>query len=154
MVTMGLPLAVLLIGACDTKTQGGTPHVATPHQAAPTSSMPSPAVTSPPSSPAVARRPAMMLSRARGPVGTAVSVTSVNCPAGNPDLLNWHDSANLATTHAASPSPYRVINVRRHGTTATAVFEVLPTDHLGRGLLVQFCGGSGGNATADFDVMG
>lgn len=116
--------------------------------------MPSPAVTSASSPPAVTIRPAMSLSRARGPVGTAVSVTTVNCPSTQPDVLNWHDSANLATTHAASPSPYREINVRRSGTTATAVFVVLPADHLGRGLLVQFCGGSGGNATADFDVTG
>ena len=96
-------------------------------------------------------RPGLYLSVRRGGLGTKVSVKGIHCAPlpGQRDELSWHDSYELSHRD----SGYRKVRpLRRVGSTLTATFSVLATDHRGKGLLDLFCGGSRGNAVAYFLV--
>jgi len=100
--------------------------------------------------------PRLSLSRTSGAAGTRVLVIGRNCtmPVAQADTLAWHD--RYYRLHDIEKRPplrvWRSIPVRRtSATTVHAVFTVLRTDHIGRGLLDLLCG-SRGNATATFLV--
>jgi hypothetical protein len=101
--------------------------------------------------------PMLQLSRTSGPASTRVLVVGRNCrkPFAQADTLAWHDHYYWLRDIEKRPpmGVWRSIPVTRTSpTTVRAVFVVRRSDHPGRGLLDLFCGGSGGNATATFDV--
>jgi hypothetical protein len=102
------------------------------------------------------RQPALILSKVSGSAGTRVKVVGRNCPEprGQRDTLAWHD--HYGWLHDREHKPplglWRRIPVERtSATTVRALFVVLRSDHLGRGLLDLFCNDPG-NATATFTV--
>jgi hypothetical protein len=102
------------------------------------------------------RRPVLILSKFSGSAGTRVSVVGRNCskPHGQRDTLAWHD--HYYERHDIEHKPpmgiWRRIPVKRTSpTTVRALFVVLRTDHLGRGLFDLICNGPA-NATATFTI--
>jgi hypothetical protein len=98
----------------------------------------------------------MSLSASSGAPGTSVTVVATGCtkPVAQADTLAWHDHFyDLHDVSKTAPlGVFRRIPVTRTSrTTVRASFVVRPSDHLGRGLLVLFCGGDG-NALAHFTV--
>lgn len=105
---------------------------------------------------ATSSRAILILSRDSGAAGTRVAVTGRNCakPFRQRDTLAWHD--HYYWLHDIEKRPplgvWRRIPVKRtSATTVHALFVVLRSDHLGRGLLDLFCNGPG-EATATFTV--
>ena len=101
-------------------------------------------------------QPVLILSKVSGSAGTRVNVVGRNCPkpTGQRDTLAWHDRYGLHhdLEHKPPLDLWRRIRVERTApTTVRAVFVVLRSDHVGRGLLDMFCNGPG-NATASFTV--
>jgi hypothetical protein len=102
------------------------------------------------------RIPVLILSKVSGSAGTRVTVVGRNCPKpyAQRDTLAWHD--HYYELHDIAHKPrmgiWRRIPLKRTSpTTVHALFVVLRTDHLGRGLFDLICSGPG-NATAAFTV--
>ena len=101
------------------------------------------------------RQPILILSKVSGSAGTRVNVIGRNCPKPTgQDTLAWHDHYGLLhdLEHKPPLDLWRRIRVERTTPTMVrAVFVVVRSDHVGRGLLDMFCNGPG-NATASFTV--
>jgi hypothetical protein len=104
----------------------------------------------------ITRRPVLILSKVSGSAGTRVTVVGRNCPKpfAQRDTLAWHDQfyERHDIEHKPPMGVWRRIAVKRTSpSTVRALFVVLRTDHLGRGLFDLICNGPG-NAIAAFTV--